>query len=138
MHEPARGGGLASVKAFAIEPEAVAVSVFDEVVVARQGLLRTQILFQIHGWIPAFAGMSGRVKRAQAPPFAGDAFGSLSASHFVGHAAPAETPRRAIGNERGDLGRLGARQQQQRACCLLRFWPRRYRRRAFDRREYFS
>ena len=49
------GGGLASVKAFAVEPEAVAGLVLDEVVVAR------------------------RLVRATAPPFAGDALRSLGA-----------------------------------------------------------
>ena len=56
--------------------------------------------------------MAGAVRRHHS---AGDAFRALGAGDLVGHAAPAETPRRTVGDERGDLGRLGMRQEQQRA-----------------------
>ncbi len=41
--------------------------------------------------------------------------GPLRAGNLVGHAAPAKTPRRTVGNERGNLGRLRVGQEQERA-----------------------
>src|SRR5580700_7742961 len=99
MHEPARRRCLALVKAFAVKPEALTAGVLDEVIIARR-LDRPMAL-------------------GIAPPFAGDAFGTLSAGDFMGRAAPAETPRRSVGNERHDFGRFGVRQQQKRPRALL-------------------
>src|SRR6202030_1228033 len=97
VHEPARCRRLAPIKAFAEQPEAVAGGILDEIVVAR------------------------RLGLAVPPPFGADAFRPLRAGDVVGHAAPAETPRRAVGNEGGDvLGRFGMGQQQERARFLLR------------------
>src|SRR6516225_7892115 len=95
VHEPARRCGLAAEEAFAVEPEAAADGVFDQIVIARGFLL------------------------AMPPPFGADALGPLGAGDLVGHAAPGKPPRRAVGDERHDvLSRLGARQEQQRAWLL--------------------
>src|ERR1700721_2243535 len=103
MHEPAGRGRLAPIKAFAIEPEAMAHGVFDEVIVARR-----------FWWA---------VLRRLAPPFSADAFRALRARDLINHPAPAKTPRRAVRDDRHDLlGRLGMGQQQQRPR-LLRFRP---------------
>src|SRR5580704_17613493 len=101
VHEPARRRRLASIKSFAKKPEAMAGGILDEVVIA--------------GWF----------RLAMPPPFGADAFRPLRAGDVVGHAAPAETPRRTVGNEGGDvIGRFGMGQQQERARFLLRLGPR--------------
>src|SRR5215510_2181420 len=74
LHEPARRVGLARVESFAIEPEAAAVVILHQVVVA------------------------GRLRRS--PPFASDALGPLRVRDAMHHAAPAEALRRPLGNER--------------------------------------
>src|SRR5215472_2135334 len=76
VHEPARRHGLARVEALAVEPEAAAGLVLDQVVVAR------------------------RRRRAAAPPFGGDALRALRLGDAMQHAAPAEAPRRAFGHLR--------------------------------------
>src|SRR6516165_11054576 len=91
MHKPARPRGFAAIEAFAIEPEAAPDLVLDEIIVAR------------------------RLRLVPAPPFAGDALRPLRQGDAMGDAAPAEAPWRALGNERRDLGGLGASQHQQRA-----------------------
>src|SRR3979409_1449980 len=91
VHEPARSGGLARIESLAVEPEAVAGLVLDQIVVAR------------------------RRAGAVMPPFAGDALGALRLGTPMGHAAPAEAPRRAFGDEGRDLRGLGAREQEKRA-----------------------
>src|SRR5277367_397570 len=104
MHEPAGRGRLAPIKAFAIEPEAMAHSVFDEVIVARR--------------------LWWAVLRRLAPPFSADAFRALRARDLVNHPAPAKTSWRTVRDDRHDLlGRLGMGQQQQRPRFLLRFRP---------------
>src|SRR5579863_6682491 len=95
VDEPARRRRLALVEALAEKPEAAAAGILDEVIVARR-LRRVMAV-------------------APAPPFAGNAFRAFGAGDVVGHAAPAETPGRTIGNERGDFGRLGAWKNEQRA-----------------------
>ena len=72
------------------------------------------------------------------PPFGADAFRPLRAGDVVGHAAPAETPRRTVGDERGDiLDRLGVGQQQKRTRFLLpRLRPRGCL--AVERRQHFG
>ena len=72
----------------------------------------------------------------RAPPFGADTLRSLRGFDVVAHAAPAKPPRRTVGDKRGDLGRLGARQQKERAR-LLRMGPVR-RRAAVDRRQNFG
>ena len=64
MHEPLRGGVATVVEAGAVEPEAAAGRVLDDVVVAR---------------------LLGRA----APPFRGDALGALRLGHLMQDAAPA-------------------------------------------------
>src|SRR3979411_586271 len=91
VHEPARSGGLARIESLAVEPEAVAGLVLDQIVVAR------------------------RRAGAVMPPFAGDTPGPLRLGDSMGHAAPAEAPRRAFGDEGRDLRGLGAREQEKRA-----------------------
>src|ERR1700746_115753 len=99
MHEPACRCGFAAVKAFAIKPETMAGFVFDEVIVAAKAPSLS---------LPR---LRGRVGWGRAPPFIGDPVRALRAGDVVSHAAPAQTPRRIVGNERGDFGRLGLRQQ---------------------------
>src|ERR1700743_1087253 len=79
LHEPARGRRFTLVKPFAVEPEAVAVAILDEVIIAG---------------LPRFA---------MTPPRGADAFGALRRFDLVGHPAPAKTARRTFGNERHDV-----------------------------------
>src|SRR5580700_7057322 len=79
VHEPARRRRLAPIESFAEQPEAVAGGIFDEIVVA------------------------GRLRFTMPPPFGSDAFRPLRAGDVVGHAAPAKTPRRAVGDEGCDI-----------------------------------
>src|SRR3981189_626937 len=66
VHEPARSGGLARIESLAVEPEAVAGLVLDQIVVAR------------------------RQAGAVMPPFAGDALGALRPCDPIGHPPAAE------------------------------------------------
>src|SRR3979409_517641 len=65
VHEPARSGGLARIESLAVEPEAVAGLVLDQIVVARR---RAGVVM---------------------PPFAGGKPGAPRPGHPLGHAAPA-------------------------------------------------
>jgi len=116
MHEPARRRGFAAVKSFAVEPEAAAFAVFDEIVVAARRKIA--------------------VVPVAKPPLGRDPFRTLRAGDIVSQPAPGKTPRRPVGNERRDLGRLGTRQKKKRAC-LLRFRLGQ-RRHALDRRQHFG
>src|ERR1700683_4076281 len=98
MHEPARRGCFALIETFAVKPEAVTAGVLDEVIIARR--------------------FNRPVPVGIAPPFTGDAFGTLGAGDLISHAAPAKTPRWPVGNERHNFGRLGLRQQEKRARVL--------------------
>src|SRR5205814_2349482 len=111
MHEPARRQGLAAVKTFAVKPEAITSAVFDEVVIAGEAALLALLV------------LPGRKTLRRAPPFIGNPFRPLRAGDVVSHSAPAQTSRWAIGNERRNFGRLGLRQQQQRARVVLRRRP---------------
>src|SRR5262245_15645422 len=100
--------GALPVKALAVEPEAAALGILDEVVVAR-----------------AF----GRV----APPFGRDALRALGLGYLMQHAAPAELPRWSIGHDCQHVSWLGTLQQEQRAgscycLCPCLFWPEQSRR----------
>src|SRR5205823_906575 len=103
-------------KAFAVEPEAMAFAVFDEIVIAG----KPPCLSLARNGVPAAPARRGaprgRVGWGIAPPFLGDPFRTLRAGDVVSHPAPAQTPRRAFGDERGDFGRFGFRQKQQRTC----------------------
>src|ERR1700728_2459239 len=94
MHEPACRGCFALVETFPVKPEAMSAGVLDEVIIARR--------------------FDRPVTVGIAPPFAGDAFRSLGAGDLISHAAPAKSPRRTVGNERHNFGRLGLRQQEKR------------------------
>src|SRR5262249_55336249 len=91
------------VKALAVEPEAAALRILDEVVVAC-----------------AF----GRV----APPFGSDALRTLGLGYLMQHPTPAEMPRRSVGHDCQHVSWLGTLQQKQRTGSCYRlcpglFWP---------------
>ena len=111
MHEPARRRGFAAVKAFTVEPETMAFAVLDEIVIAGKAPFLS---------LPR---LRGRERWGIAPPFLGDPFRTLRAGDVVSHPAPAQTPRRAFGDERGDFGRFGLRQKQQRTRFVVRKRP---------------
>src|SRR5262252_8468259 len=89
VYEPLWGVTL-PVKAGAVEPEAAALRILYEVVVAC-------------------------VFARAAPPLGRDALRTLSFGYLMQHAAPAEMPRRSVGHDRQHVGRLGTLQQEQRA-----------------------
>src|SRR5262249_20458630 len=89
VHEPLRVRFAAAVEAGAVEPEAAALPVLDHVIVA------------LH------------VTVEPAPPFRGDALGSLGMGHLMANAAPVKLPRRPFGDKGDHLGGLGTREQEQ-------------------------
>src|SRR5947207_493630 len=72
VHEPARRRDFAAVKAFAVEPEAMAFAVFDEIVIAG----KPPCLSLARNGVPAAPARRGaprgRVGWGIAPPFLGD------------------------------------------------------------------
>src|SRR5690242_7980578 len=91
VEEPARRD-LRPIKAGAEEPEAAPLLVLDPVIIAR-----------------------GLALAAAAPPFTGDALGSVGAAHPMCQTAPAEENRRIIRHRRHRLDRLRPRQEPDRA-----------------------
>src|SRR5262245_24624107 len=83
---------LAAVKTLPVEPCPHAVLAFDAKVIARE-------------LVAAFV----------APPFHGDAFGTLGLQHFVLHLPPPEARRWAIGHLVDDLDRFRPLEQPDRA-----------------------
>src|SRR5260370_4788610 len=106
MHEPARRRGFAAVKAFTVEPEAMTFAVLDEIVIAG----KAPFLSFPRNVVPAAPARRGAPRGKEgwgiAPPFLGDPFRTLRAGDVVSHPAPAQTPPRALGDQRGDFGPL--------------------------------
>jgi hypothetical protein len=91
MHEPSGCRSiLAAIEAMAIEPEAAAVRIFHDIIVAFR-----------------FAGAP--------PPLRRDAFGALRRCHLMRDAPPAKLSRRPFRYERDDFGGFGLRQEEKRA-----------------------
>src|SRR5260370_20049137 len=108
VHVPTRRRGFAAVKAFTVEPEAMAFAVFDKIVIAGKAPFLS------------LSRLRGRERWGIAPPFLGDPFRTLRAGDVVSHPAPAQTPRRAFADERGDFGRFALPQQQHRTRFVVR------------------
>src|SRR4029077_10075469 len=88
VHEPTRRGCLASVEAFAVEPEAAGFLILNEVISPR------------------------RLWLALAPPFGSDALRPLRERDPMHLAAPAEASRRALRHQGQDLRGVGAPQEE--------------------------
>src|SRR5579883_2833824 len=88
VHVPSRPPGLATVEAFAIEPEAAAFRILGAEIIA------------------------GRPVRP-APPFGGDALGALDGGNLVHGAPPFEAQGRSVRNFGDRLDRLGAFEEAQ-------------------------
>src|SRR5260370_3847398 len=91
VQEPARLFELASIEAFAIDPDPHPFAALDAEIIARQ-----------------------RASLLVAPPFHRDALGPFRMGDLVQHAPPAEPHRRPVGNFRDRLHRLRPSEQTNR------------------------